>query len=198
MPDDQHMSTMTPPSEAAVAPMRTKPVPGWVAVVSIVLGILGMLCWGQQGISWLLMDVSQLEAQELDLSSGHRVLALVGYVVNLALAITLLVGGLRANGGAQLAAAGLLRCWAWLKLLAVAAGLVVAWVFFDELVQMYRLMVEEAARESGGAMDEFGDDLLVRMSVALLVVSAAIQMIWPCVVLSVVPRASVLQERAMT
>ncbi|MCH2136395.1 MAG: hypothetical protein MK101_07415 [Phycisphaerales bacterium] len=193
--------TMTPidPPDAQVNQLGVKttatlPVPGWVAITSIILGVLGLLCWGQQGISSLFTDTAALEAAGVQLSPAHRGLAIAGYVVNIVLALWLLTGGLKANAGNQQAASGLLRCWAWVKLASTALGLVVAWAYFDELLKMNEVMfakAAEASAEKGSAqesLDAFGSDLVERMSIALIVLSGAVQALWPCIVLVVVPR----------
>jgi len=192
----------TPGLGQATPPVgMTRPVPGWVSTVSIMLGILGLLCWGWQGVGTLLSDMADMEAAGLTLSDGHQSLALVGYAVNIALAILLLVGGLKATAGNQLGAAVILRGWSWLKFLSIAGGLVIAWVFFDDLVAMNRIEMDRALAQTAdaatdadgsGTRDAFSDEVLVRMSIGFVVVQAAVLAAWPFVVLAVVPSASSL------
>ena len=194
---------MTPAAGQRIQDVRTtSPIPGWVAIVSIMLGIAGLLYWGWQGIDTLRVDMAAMEAAGLKLSDGHRSILLVSCLVNVALAILLLVGGLTANAGNQLGAAALLRGWSWLKLAAVAAGLAIAWAFFDDLVMMNRFGVEEALAPTAddastaappGAPEGFSDALFVRLSIAVVVLQAALLSAWPCVVLAVVPTRSQLE-----
>ena len=59
MPDDVQLS-MEPIGEAQLGSSPRGGVPPWVAVVSIVIGVLGLLCWGgmrhnvsSRKVSWL-------------------------------------------------------------------------------------------------------------------------------------------------
>lgn len=195
MTNETHMNpAMTPVPEPTGGKDLVPPVPGWVAIISIILGILGLLCWGQQGIASMFADTEALQASGLDLSEANRVLAIVGYLVNLTLSILLLVAGFRANAGRQIQAAGQLRLWAWLKLASAAFGALVSWAFFHELLQMNTIMFQEAAKEAGETLEGFGEDTMHRLTIVLLVVSVAIQAIWPCVVLAIVPRSTLAAD----
>jgi hypothetical protein len=83
---------------------------------------------------------------------------------------------------------------------------VIAYVYFDDLVAMNRTGLAQALAESAtatnelaptesaaGAPDEaFSKGLIERLSVAIVLIQAAVLAAWPCIVLAVVPRKSTL------
>ena len=182
---------MTPPT-SDLQPRAA--VPRWIGVGSIILGVVGLLCWGGQGATMLLTDAAELEASGLSLSPGHQAMAVVGYVANTLLAVLLLVAGVRSlNGDGQ--GVGLLRGWAWLKLLSVCVGLVTVFLYYDELLQMNEGMIreemvnaaQEGAEEAEAApIDEDWVKVLGRgMTIGSVAIGSVVQAIWPIIVLAV-------------
>ena len=72
MPDDVQLS-MEPIGEAQFGSSPRGGVPPWVAVVSIVIGVLGLLCWGGMGIMSVAAS-SLVDSPEgtLEPSAGHQ------------------------------------------------------------------------------------------------------------------------------
>jgi hypothetical protein len=183
---------MTPP-ETDLQSVAT--VPRWIAIVSIILGVIGLLCWAGQGTAMLLADPAELQAQGLSLSGWHETLAVAGHVVNTLLALLLLVAGVRLlNSGGQ--GSALLRGWAWLKLLSIAVGLVIAFLFFDELLMMNESMVRaemaktaqdgKDAAEASGIDEDWVKAMGRGVTIASIAIGGVVQLIWPIIVLAVV------------
>ena len=195
-----HDEGMTPPEgmtpELTPEPnlsARCADVPKWIAVCSIIFGILGLLCWGAQGAEAYFTDAGQAEAT---MGSGHLAMSIAGALVNFALAIMLIVAGSKAM---SMGSGCVLRMWACLKLLAVALGLMVTAIYFDELMSamtdMVGPMVEEqnkAAAAQGADAPQIDADTMASftkgMGIIMIAAGALVQVIWPIIVLSCVKR----------
>jgi hypothetical protein len=195
-----HDEGMTPPEgmtpELTPEPnlsARCADVPKWIAVCSIIFGILGLLCWGAQGAASMFTDVGQAEEA---MGSGHLAMSIAGALVNFALAILLIVAGSKAM---SMGSGCLLRMWACLKLLAVALGLMVTAIYFDEIMsavtgEMSQAIEEQskAAAAQGADAPQLDEDTIASLGkgfgIGAIAVQALIQVVWPIIVLSCVKR----------
>ena len=191
---------MTPP-EGMTPELTAEPklsagcsgVPKWIAVCSIIFGIMGLLCWGARGAGTMFTDAGQAEAA---MGSGHLAMSIAGALVNFALAILLIVAGSKAM---SMGSGCLLRMWACLKLLAVALGLMVTAIYFDEIMsavtgEMSQVIEEQkkAAAAQGADAPQIDADTMVSLGrgfgIGAIAVDALVQVIWPIIVLSCVKR----------
>jgi len=189
---------MTPP-EGMTPELTSEPklsvvcsgVPKWIAVCSIIFGILGLLCWGGNGAATWFTEGGEVEAA---MGSGHLAISIATALVNFVLAIVLIVAGSKAM---SMGSGCLLRTWAWLKLLAVALGLVVTFIYFDEIMtavtsEMNEVIEEQstAAAAQGADTPQLDEDTMASLGkgfgIGALAVQALIQVIWPIIVLSCV------------
>ena len=182
-------------------PANAKPVAGWIAVMSIIFGVLGLLCWGVQSVGGMLTDSTALEEAGIQVSSVNVVVSMASYLFNLVLAVLLTIAGAKAVSGQS---GKLLRMWAGLKLLSVALGLVIAFVFFDDIVAMMAAEMDKSFAEANAAAAEQNPDSTVPfdeadeanirsfakgLGVALIAVHAVLHTIWPVIVLICVKKA---------
>jgi len=166
-------------------------VPKWIAVCSIIIGIIGLLCWGGQGAATWFTEAGEVEAA---MGSGHLAMSITTALVNFGLAIVLIVAGSKAM---SLGSGCLLRTWAWLKLLIVALGLVVTFIYFDEIMtavtgEMSQAIEEQskAAAAQGADTPQMDADTMASLGkgfgIGAIAVQALIQVVWPIIVLSCV------------
>jgi len=159
--------------------------PGWVGVVSIVLGVLGIACWGGQGV---MAEVGRATMETFEQSPGHRAFEAGGYIAGTVLGLLLLVGGIGVLSRAAWGG-GVLRLWAWLRLLVMVIGLIGAFYWLDEVVAAARISMEQEAAAGPGttvaADEEFvlPDAALRGFAIGWLVVVNAAACIWPIIVL---------------
>lgn len=169
-------------------------VPQWVAVVSIVIGVLGILCWGGQGILAIIMQ----GAEGVDMpesSRGHLLFERFGFIAATLLGIWLIVAGAGAAGGSSWGRTAI-RSWAWIRILLAVIGLIGVFYWFDEVLsgslQAVQSQMDQAVAENAtpaetptitkSAMRAILTIWVVAMSVAICV--------WPVVVLVVTRRKS--------
>ena len=119
-------------------------VPQWVCIVCIVLGILGLLCWGGQGL--MMMVPEGLASEMPEPSPDFRGWMYVQYFAGVILGIWLIVAGSGGLSGASWARSAV-RWWAWVRLLLALISILVAWQWFDEVVDqsMVSMRAEMAA-----------------------------------------------------
>lgn len=162
-------------------------VPQWVAVVSIVIGVLGMLCWGGQGV--LAMSLQGIEGVDIPLASaGHQLFEQCGFLAATVLGIWLIVAGSGAAGGSSWGRAAI-RSWAWIRILIAVIGLVGAFYWFNEVLaasmqalqqEMTQAVAEDATPAETPAITESA--MRAILTIWLVAMSVAI-CIWPVVVL---------------
>lgn len=182
--------TFTPDEPTLTPANSSRPsVPPWVAIVSIVIGALGLLCWGAQLSSVYSAYTGGAQPEGMpDMTTAHRVFEAGGMIVGVLLGIMLIAGGI-GGYGRKAWAPTLLRTWAVLRLIVAAIGLVVAFVYVDELVQMQQVTMQEMmaeARASGDAPDmpELSDESLKAFLLVFMGVTTLAVCIWPIFVLS--------------
>ena len=130
---NDQFSSMAAPTE--VSPPKQPPgIAPWIGVVSIVIGVLGLFCWGSQGIMVLMQPgFASMPEGMPEKSSGHMAMEAVGYIATVLLGLILIVAGSGVMGKATWAR-GLLRFWAWLRLLVMVMMVIVAISWMNELV----------------------------------------------------------------
>ncbi len=132
------MSSLT--SEPGVVAWEPE-VPQWVAVISIVIGVLGILCWGGQG--YLSMTMGGMEGIDVTVpTGGHRVFSMFGFFSATLLGIWLIVAGAGAAGGSMWGRAAI-RWWAWIRILLVVVGLIGTFYWFDEVLDISMQAVQQ-------------------------------------------------------
>ncbi|MCH2137570.1 MAG: hypothetical protein MK074_00770 [Phycisphaerales bacterium] len=182
--------TMSPMHDQPPVLSAMPPMANWIAICSIIFGVLGLLCWGGQGATSIVTDPAEMG---IEISEFYRVAGLVGYVVNFALAVMLLIAGVKGLGGAG---GSLMRLWAWLKIVSVVLAVVTSIIFFDEILKMMSVefdkSMEDMAAQGGGDQADMDSEAMKAMvgpmAVGVLVVQNIIQLIWPLVVLIAVKR----------
>jgi hypothetical protein len=171
----------------------TPEVPQWVAVVSIVIGVLGMLCWGGQGAMALGM-AGMDHAEDMPMpTGGHAAFEMFGYGSATLLGLWLIIAGSGAASGAEWGR-GALRSWAWIRILLAIIGLVGAFYWFSNVLEasmdyVEQQMAEAAAEDAPPAEIPAVTESAVRAkkTVWIVVMSVAI-CVWPAVVLIVTRR----------
>ena len=169
---------------------RSTTVPLWLGVVSIVVGALGLLCWGGQATMFLgSAPVEGLPEQ----SEGHRLFEASGYLIATALSLWLIISAAAATGGANWARS-LLRWWAIVRIVVAVIGIVGAYLWLDEIVRFSMAAMEQQIAEatSEGATPAETPTLTepaIRAIISIwIVVSTAAVCAWPVVVLIVTRR----------
>ncbi len=190
MTGEQH-SEFSGLSDAVLPSPAKGSVPQWIAVVSIVIGCLGILCWGGQGL--MSMSVSSMVDMPDNLpeqSAGHRAFETGGYVAGTLLGVWLIAAGFAAATGAAWGRAGL-RIWAVVRVVVAIVGVLGAIYWFDEVVDaFYQAMQADIARggeaaESTPALSEAAVRAFMIGAIAVTTVAACV---WPILVLVVTRR----------
>ena len=184
------MAELTPePTPTAWTPE----VPQWVAVISIVIGVLGILCWGGQVVMSLALAGTAGVSDMPVPSGGHAIFEMFGYGSATVLGLWLIVAGSGAAAGKDWGR-GLLRGWAWTRIVIALIGVVGAFYWFDEVLavsmetirqQMAEAVAEDASPAEVPAITESAMRAIVL--IWLVVVTVAI-CIWPTLVLIVTRR----------
>ncbi len=184
------MSSLTPEN---YQPAWTPQVPQWVAVVSIVIGVLGMLCWGGQGAMALGM-AGMDHADDMPMpTGGHAVFEMFIYGSATLLGLWLIIAGSGAASGAEWSR-GALRWWAWIRIPLAIIGLIGAFYWFNNVLEASMGLVDQQMAEAVSDDAPTAEIPVVTenamraiMTVWIVVVSIAIS-VWPVVVLIVTSR----------
>ena len=193
-PSDQSFDGMTSlASEPGVVAWEPD-VPQWVAVVSIVIGVLGMLCWGGQGV--LAISMQGIEGVDMPESSrGHLLFERFGFISASLLGVWLIVAGAGAAGGSSWGRTAI-RSWAWIRILLAVISLIGVFYWFDEVLsgslqavqsQMDQAIAENATPAETPTITESA----MRAILTIWVVSMSVAIcIWPVIVLAATRRKS--------
>ena len=165
--------------------------PQWVAIVSIVLGVLGLLCWGGQFFMVSAMESMNGADNMPEMSSAYRVFMVSGYIFGIVLGIWLIIAGSGAAAGTSWARFTL-RGWAWARLLVAAAGLVGGWYWFDEVVAQSMVSMQSEFTDVAAKVNDNGTSPatspLPKETVAILtggwiLIQTLVVSVWPTIVL---------------
>ncbi len=166
-----------------------RPVATWIGVISIVLGILGLLCWGGQAAMVLAgMGVAELPEGMPEQSPAHEAFSAAGYIAGVVLAVWLLAAGIGVTTCASWARR-CLRGWAWTRILVAILGLIGAFVWIDELVAANAFALDQeiakAAEEGAdvGNTPLLTEDALESITMLFIVVQTSAVLIWPVMTL---------------
>jgi len=169
-------------------------VPQWVGVVSIVIGILGLLCWG--GSAAMTVAASSLQGTmegAFEPSAAHRAVEFAGYFAGVVLGIWLIVAGSGIAADRQWGR-GAVRIWAIIRLVVAAIGLGAAFLWMDEVVAASQYALEQQAAQAAeaGATEaespEITGTAIQAITIAFVCLQTAGVSIWPIVVLVVTRR----------
>ena len=188
MPEDVQLS-MEPIGEAQLGSSPRGGVPPWVAVVSIVIGVLGLLCWG--GIGVMSIAANSLVALPEGMpepSAGVQMFQAAGYIAGVVLGIWLIVAGSGAAGGR---AWGLmmLRGWAVIRIIMAIIMLIGAFYWLDESVRSIDSAMQAQADQANAAGSEAADmpsltpSALRVIAIGWVCLQAVVVSIWPLIVL---------------
>jgi hypothetical protein len=184
------MAELTPePTPTAWTP----DVPQWIAVISIVIGVLGILCWGGQGVMAITMAGQSGVPDMATPTGGHAIFEMFGYVSATILGLWLIVAGSGAAAGKDWARK-LLRSWAWTRIVIALIGVVGAFIYIDDVVALTMETVNEQMTEAASQGESPANVPAVTdtamwaiMTIWIIVVTVAI-CIWPTLVLIVTRR----------
>jgi hypothetical protein len=168
-----------PPQPPAVMPphmMQTLPTrrPGWpvaVGVVSIILGSLGLLCYGCTSFSTMVNPMLPPDLQTAAMTGGYLVYSVVSYCGSFALSVWLLVSGIGLCGRRIWSGTSSLA-WAVAKIAFVLMELIVGFAFLNDMVNE---MNEAFEGEEGAAAFQVNEAVVLIFSV----VASIIVLVWP-------------------
>lgn len=188
MPDDVQLS-MEPIGEAQFGSSPRGGVPPWVAVVSIVIGVLGLLCWGGMGIMSVAAS-SLVDSPEgtLEPSAGHQMFEAASYIAGVVLGIWLIVAGSGAAGGRAWGLT-MLRGWAVIRIIVAIIVLVGFFYWLDEVVAatvdaMQEQVAQATAAGSDAAdMPSLTEGALRAITIGYICLQTVAVSIWPLIVL---------------
>ena len=186
------MQPVVPPESHMTDASPSRMVPGWIGIVSIVLGMLGLMCWGAQGVSVVFTRLSS-NADMIEPTLAHRVFVAGEPVAGTVLGILLLVGGIGVLRGLSWSV-GVLRLWAWIRLLIVIVSLVATFYWMDETIEMTKVAMAqemEAAPETVDSDFSLTDDALRGFMTIWVIVISAAACIWPILVLALCRRREI-------
>ncbi|MBT5582534.1 MAG: hypothetical protein HOJ54_00860 [Phycisphaerae bacterium] len=193
-PSDKSFDGMTSVASEPGVVAWEPDVPQWVAVVSIVIGVLGILCWGGQGI--LAMSMQGVEGVDMPESSrGHLLFERFGFISATLLGIWLIVAGAGAAGGSIWGRTAI-RSWAWIRILLAVIGLIGAFYWFDEVLSaslqaVQKEMAQAVAENAPPANTPSITESAMRAILTIWVVAMSVAIcVWPVVVLIVTRRKS--------
>ena len=193
-PSDKSFDGMTSVASEPGVVAWEPDVPQWVAVVSIVIGVLGILCWGGQGVLAIIMQ----GAEGVDMpesSRGHLLFERFGFIAATLLGIWLIVAGAGAAGGSSWGRTAI-RSWAWIRILLAVIGLIGAFYWFDEVLSaslqaVQKEMAQAVAENAPPANTPSITESAMRAILTIWVVAMSVAIcVWPVVVLIVTRRKS--------
>jgi len=171
----------------------TPEVPQWIAVISIVIGVLGILCWGGQGVTAIAMAGQSGVPDVATSTGGHAIFEMFGYVSATILGLWLIVAGSGAAAGKDWARR-LLRSWAWTRIVIAIIGVVGAFIYIDDIVALTMETVNQQMAEAASQGESPANvpgvtetAMWAIMTIWIIVVTVAI-CIWPTLVLIVTRR----------
>ncbi|MCP4758552.1 MAG: hypothetical protein GY894_00355 [Planctomycetes bacterium] len=177
-------------SDAVLAPQNQGSVPQWVAVVSIVIGCLGILCWGGQGlISVTVESVLEMPQNLPEQSAGHQAFEVSGYIAGTVLGLWLIVAGFGAVTEASWGRGGL-RLWAITRIVLAIIGALGAINWLDESVAMQYQTLQAESLQDGetAAAVPFSEEAIRVFTIGAIAVTTVAVCIWPILVLVVTRR----------
>jgi hypothetical protein len=179
---------MVPPHMMQTLPPRR---PGWpvaIGVVSIILGTLGLSCYGCGSVSTLINPMLPADMQSAAMTGGYLVYSVTSYCGSFALSVWLFVSGIGLCGRRAWSGSASLW-WAVTKIGFVLMELIVGFAFLNDMVNEINEMFEDAEGSSAFAMNEAVVAIFsVLMSVLVLV--------WPLFVVIWFGRPGVRHEVA--
>ena len=193
-PSDKSFDGMTSVASEPGVVAWEPDVPQLVAVVSIVIGVLGILCWGGQGVLAIIMQ----GAEGVDMpesSRGHLLFERFGFIAATLLGIWLIVAGAGAAGGSIWGRTAI-RSWAWIRILLAVIGLIGAFYWFDEVLSaslqaVQKEMAQAVAENAPPANTPSITESAMRAILTIWVVAMSVAIcVWPVVVLIVTRRKS--------
>ncbi|MDP7030164.1 MAG: hypothetical protein QF733_08085 [Phycisphaerales bacterium] len=170
---------------------QVQPVPQWVGVVSIVIGILGLLCWG--GSAAMTIAASSMQGMmegAPQLSAAHRTFEFAVSIAGVVLGLWLIAAGSGIASGRPWGRRGV-RLWGIVRLAVAIVGLLGALYWIDEVVAAseYALAQQAAEAADAGATHAESPEITADALSAITIVFAFMQTvaisIWPIVVLVV-------------
>ncbi|MDP7070243.1 MAG: hypothetical protein QF561_02730 [Phycisphaerales bacterium] len=178
-------------SDPGLAPLSRASVPQWVAVVSIVIGCLGILCWGGQGLrSMFASTMTDVPQNQPPQSSGHRAFEAGGYIAGVLLGLWLIVAGSGSVSGAAWGRTGL-RIWAVARIVVAIIGVLGAIYWLDEVVAAsFQAMQADLAQgdEAAAATPPLTEESLRAFTIGAIAVTTIAVCIWPILVLATTRR----------
>jgi hypothetical protein len=180
---------MEPIGEAQLGLSPRGGVPPWVAVVSIVIGVLGLLCWGGIGIMSIAAS-SLVDSPEgmPEVSAGHQIFEVASYIAGVVLGIWLIVAGSGAAGGRAWGLT-MLRGWAFMRIIVAIIVLVGFFYWLDEVVAATVGVMQEqvaqatAAGSEAAEMPSLTEGALQAIMIGWICLQAVAVCIWPLIVL---------------
>ena len=192
----QHESGFGAPVEPVGESFEVEvPPAGWptpVGVISIVLGSIGLLCYGCQSLSTIatpmFTGMIPEDVRPPTPSTGLFVTQIVQLCGGFLLSCWLLTAGIGLTRRREWAPRGCVA-WAWVKLLFSLAGAAISVLFIGESVQQIN---DQMAKQPNGAPFQMTETILVVIIAALTL----LVLVWPAFLLVWFARASVRQEVA--
>jgi hypothetical protein len=188
MANDVQLS-MEPIGEAQLGSSPRGSVPPWVAVVSIVIGVLGLLCWGGMGVmSIAASSLVALPEGMPEPSAGAQMFEAVGYIAGVVLGLWLILAGAGAAGGRAWGHM-MLRWWAVIRIIMAISMLIGAFYWLDESVRSIASAMQAQVDQATAAGSEAADmpsltpSALRVITIGWVCLQAVVVSIWPLIVL---------------
>jgi hypothetical protein len=176
--------------------LEAEPATRWpmtVGIISIVLGALGLLCYGCNSGSTLItpMMVSSIpEDQRPPTPQGVQlIMQIVQMCVSFLLSLWLLIGGIGLTGRRGWAR-GTCLGWAWVKILFTALSTAISLVLLDDIVKQIN---DQLARQPGGAPFTFTREMML----GIMLIGLIWMLIWPVFMIAWLSRGRIRDECAL-
>jgi hypothetical protein len=188
MANDVQLS-MEPIGEAQLGSSPRGSVPPWVAVVSIVIGVLGLLCWGGMGVMSIAANsLVALPEGMPEPSAGIEVFEAGGYIAGVVLGLWLILAG---SGAAGRRAWGftMLRGWAVIRIIVAISTLIGYFYWLDEVVAVTVSSINAQAAQAAAIgsdaadMPSLTEGALRAITIGWICLQALAACIWPLIVL---------------